>query len=322
MIDIVSIILGIFLALIATICFSMGFVFQKKGLMEGLPELKFDAGIKNLVYSFLEFFKNKIWIAGFLLGIIGWVPFIIAVSLVGILVVQPITSLGLIIFLISAVRILGEKVRKIEIYSAIILGIAPILIAFSRISQIEINLYQFLIPFLIFFTSSIILAILFYLIAKLKKETTLEGIFLTITGVILNAIGTIFTNIFTQAYNDSNVSLLSWTGWAEILFGVFWFDIYHIWLCISLWGMGLFFLLGVIFYQSGFQNAKASIVYLIINSLSIIIPIIVGILVFQQQFENFYLFLIALGLILIGVINLSKFQAHIEEYEQYKNEEA
>jgi len=316
MIDILTIILGIVLALIATICFSMGFVFQKKGLMQGLPELTFNNGIKNLVNSFLEFFKNKVWIIGILLGIIGWIPFIIAVSLVGILVVQPITSLGLIIFLISSVRILNEKIKKIEIYSAILLGIAPVLIAFSQISQININLFDFLIPFLIFFITSIVLSIGFFLIAKLKEDTPMEGIFLTITGVILNAIGTIFTNIFTQAYNDANISLISPFGWAEILFGIFWFDPYHIWLCISLWGMGLFFLLGIFFYQTGFQKAKASIVYLIINSLSIIIPIFVGLLVFQQKFENLYLFIFALGLIIFGVFNLSKFQARLEEYNQ------
>jgi multidrug transporter EmrE-like cation transporter len=257
-----------------------------------------------------------VWITGILLGIIGWttnIPTKLTAIINGI---QPITSLGLIIFLVSSVKILNERVRKIEIYSAILLGIAPILIAFSKISQININLYSFLIPFLIFFIISIGLSIGFYLISKLKEGSALEGIFLTITGVILNAIGTIFTNIFTQAYSDANISLLSPFGWAEILFGIFWFDIYHIWLCISLWGMGIFFLLGVLFYQTGFQKAKASIVYLIINSLSIIIPILVGLFVFQQKFENLYLFIIALGLIIFGVFNLSKFQARLEDYNQ------
>ncbi|TXT67129.1 MAG: membrane protein of unknown function [Promethearchaeota archaeon] len=321
MIDIVTIILGILLALIATVCFSMGFVLQKKGLMQGLPELSFEEGLRSLAESFFEFLTNKIWISGLLLGIIGWIPFIVAVGMVGILVVQPITSLGLIIFLISSVKILDEKVRPLEVYSAVLLGFAPILIAFSKISEITINLYEFFIPFLIFFFVSIILAFVFYFLAKFKKNTSIEGVLITIMGVILNAIGTIFTNIFTQAYQDANVSLFSWSGWAEIIFGIFWFDIYHIWLCISLWGMGIFFLLGVLFYQSGFQKAKASIVYLIINSLSIVIPILVGLFVFQQRFENFYLFLIALGLIIFGVLNLSKFQARIEELEELKDPE-
>ncbi|TFF99899.1 MAG: hypothetical protein EU541_03775 [Promethearchaeota archaeon] len=316
MIDVFSIIVGIILALIATFCFSMGFVFQKKGLTQGLPELEFQSGIKNLIFSFLEFFKNKIWITGFLLGILGWVPYLIGVSLVGLLVVQPITSLGLLIFLVSSVKLLGERIRKTEIITAILLGIAPILIAFSAISRINFNLYDFLIPFLIFFGISTILALLFFFGSKLKEGTPLEGIFLTITGVIINAFGTIFTNIFTQAYSDANISLFSLFGWAEILFGIFWFDIYHIWVCISLYGMGIFFLLGVVFYQSGFQRAKASIVYLIINSLSIIIPLIVGIFVFNQSFEFPLLFLIAIGIILLGVFNLSKYQARIEKYPE------
>lgn len=314
MIDILSIILGIILGLIASFCFSMGFVCQKKGLMQGLPELEFQNGLKNLLYSFLEFFKNKIWITGFLLGFLGWIPYLIAVSLVGIIVVQPLTSLGLLIFLVSSVKLLGEKIKKMEIFTAILLGIAPLLITFSAISRIHFNLYEFLIPFLIFFGVSMGLALFFFFSSKLKEGTPLEGIFLTLTGVIINAFGTIFTNIFTQAYSDANISILSFFGWAEILFGIFWFDIYHIWLCISLYGMGIFFLLGLIFYQSGFQRAKASTVYLIINSLSIVIPLIAGVYVFNQSFEYPLLFLIAMGIILFGVINLSKYQARIEEY--------
>ncbi len=290
--------IGIVLALIATFCFSMGFVCQKKGLTQGLPELEFQNGVKNLLISFSEFFKNKIWITG----------------LVGILVVQPITSLGLIIFLVSSVRILNEKISRMEILTAILLGIAPIFIAFSAISRINFNLYEFIIPFGIFFLISLGIALGFFFLAKLKEGTALEGIFLTITGVIINAFGTVFTNIFTQAYSDANISIFSLFGWAEIVFGIFWFDNYHIWVCISLYGMGLFFLLGLIFYQSGFQRAKASIVYLIINSLSIIIPIMAGIFVFKQTFEFPFFFFIALGIILIGIFNLSKFQAQIEEH--------
>ena len=75
-------------------------------------------------------------------------------------------------------------------------------------------------------------------------------------------------------------------------------------------------MLGILFYQSGFQRGKASIIYLIINSFSIIIPIIVGLAIFQQTLENYYLFFIALGIIIFSVINLSKFQAKLETYSQ------
>ncbi|MBY9007926.1 MAG: hypothetical protein KGD63_14385 [Candidatus Lokiarchaeota archaeon] len=306
--------IGILLALLATFCFSLGFVFQKKGLLQGLPKINFDDTLKNIIKSFYEFFKNKVWITGFLLGIIGWFPFIIAVSYVGIIIVQPVTSLGLIIFLISSVKLLNEKVSKLEVFTAILLSIAPILIAFSKITNIDFDLDEFLIPFLMFLILSIFLSFIFFFLSKIKKESALEGILLTIIGVILSSIGASFTNIFTQALNEANINLISLFGWSEIVFGIFWFDTPHIWLFCSFWGLVIFFMLGILFYQSGFQRGKASVIYLIINSLSVIIPIFVGFAIFQQTLQNYYIFFIALGIIIFSVIILSKFQAKLETF--------
>ncbi len=310
--EITNISSGILLALLATLCFSLGFVFQKRGLMQGLPKINFNDSIINIAKSFYKFFKNKIWIIGFLLGIIGWFPFIIAVSYVGIIIVQPITSLGLIIFLISTVKILNEKVSKLEICTTILLSIAPILIAFSRISNIYFSLDELLMPFLFFLIISIFLSVLFFFISKINKNSNFEGILLTIVGVILSSIGASFTNILTQALSEANIDLVSLFGWCEIVFGVFWFDLAHIWIFFSFWGLVLFFMLGILFYQSGFQRGKASVIYLIINSLSIIIPIFVGFAIFQQTLQNYYLFTIALLIIIFSVIVLSKFQAKLE----------
>ncbi|MBY8983117.1 MAG: hypothetical protein KGD57_09225 [Candidatus Lokiarchaeota archaeon] len=311
-----TLIIGILLAILASFCFSLGFVFQKKGLLQGLPKINFDNDIKNIIKSFYEFFKNKIWITGFLLGILGWFPFIIAVSYVGIIIVQPITSLGLIIFLISSIKLLNEEISKLEVFTAAILLFAPILIALSNVTNIYFDLFDFLIPFLIFFVISIIISIMCFYLSKVKKDSSLEGVLLTIIGVILSSIGASFTNIFTQALSDANIDLVSLFGWVEIVFGIFWFETYHIWLFCSFWGLIIFFMLGILFYQSGFQRGKASVIYLIINSFSIIIPIIVGLAIFQQTLENYYLFFIALGIIIFSVLNLSKFQAKLETYSQ------
>ncbi|TFF96998.1 MAG: hypothetical protein EU547_05590 [Promethearchaeota archaeon] len=318
MIDIFTVIGGIILSLLATFCYAIGFVLQKMGLLQGLPELHFNRGIKTILKSFLQFFENKLWISGFLLSLIGWIPFMVAVSLVGIVVVQPLTGVGLIVSLIASHILLNEKISFIEAISAGLLVFAPLLITFAGITDVSLNLFEFLVPFLIYFILSLIFSSLSFYISKKMNNKRYEATFLTITGVILNANAILFTNIMSQALKDANINLISCFGWAEVIFGIFWFDYYHFWAFISFWGLAIFFLIGFIFYQSGFQKGKASTMYLIINSLSIIIPIIVGIFIFNQNFQNIGLFILAVIIIILADMNLSKYQAEIEKLDEIK----
>ncbi|MBD3211876.1 MAG: hypothetical protein GF311_04635 [Candidatus Lokiarchaeota archaeon] len=254
------------------------------------------------------------------MSMIGWLPFIVAVSLVGIVVVQPITGVGLIVTLFASHILLNEKISLLEVFSAGLLIIAPILITFAGVTNVRIDLFVFIIPFAVYFLASLIFSLICFLLSKRKQNMKIEAV--SLTGVILNANAIIFTNIITQALNEGDINLFSWFGWVKIVFGIFWFDFHHFWACISLWGILFFFIIGFIFYQSGFQKGKASTMYLIINSLSIIIPIIVGIFIFNQRFENILLFIVAVVIILFADINLSKYQAEIEEIEKIKGEKS
>jgi len=321
MIDFVTVIIGTVLALIASFCYSLGFALQKMGLLQGLPELDFKHGLKVTIKSFLTFFENKTWLIGLFLSIIGWFPFMIAVSLVGIVVVQPLTGVGLIVLLLASHIFLNEKISLMEAISAGLLIISPVLITFAGVTDIEFNLFNFLIPFFIYIVISLILSSLCYSVSKRVKKRKNKAIFLALTGVILNANAIIFANIIAQALKGGNINLFSWFGWAEIIFGIFWFEFYHIWAFISFWGIVISFLVGFIFYQSGFQKGKASVLYPVINSLSILIPIIVGIFIFNQTFQNIGLFILAVSIIILADINLSKYQAEIEKIDKMKKSE-
>ncbi|MFW9937412.1 MAG: hypothetical protein ACFFD5_07165 [Candidatus Thorarchaeota archaeon] len=318
MVELSTTILGISLALTATICFNLAFILQKKGLNQGLPEINFDGGIINVIKSFLAFFQNKTWITGFILGILGWFPYIISTGLVGILVVQPLMSLGLVIFVIAAHQVLKEKVTILEIIAIVLLGIVPILITSAGISDVNIDLYSFVGPLLIFLGITLTIGFLCFIISKRKRKTPLEGLFILFTGGIFYAFGLIFTNILAQAITDAHVfPLYFW----EILFGIFWFDYYHLWLFLGFWGMVISNIISITFYQSAFQKGKALTMYPILNSFILIIPLLAGLFVFNQSFMNFPLFFIAVFIVLIANITLSKFQAQIETIEISKKSE-
>ncbi len=305
-------IIGICLTIVASFCFNVAIVMQKKGLKQGLPVIKFEGGVKGFLKSFLEFFKNKSWIGGFFLSILGWIPYMIAQSLVGVLIVSPIMSFGLIFLVIFASRILKEKITYSEFLAMAMLIGAPILIAFSGISANSIDLYKFVIPLLIFILLFGVVGFFCYLIAIKKKGTQWEGISLIVIASLLFSIGAIFTNIFVQAFVDAKIQIISLFGWAEVFFGIFWFEYFHSWVFIGIWIVGITNIVGLVFQQNALHKGKAVLMWPIQNGISIIIPVIAGFFVFNQSVGNPYLFFVAMVMIFIAVVILSKFQADIE----------
>jgi len=132
------------------------------------------------------------------------------------------------------------------------------------------------------------------------------------------AIGGVFTNILAQAIVQANVQL-TWYFGIEIFFGIFWFDYPHLWVFIGWWGLAICNLLSFAFYQSAFQKNRIAVVFPILDSVGLSIPIIAGILVFKQTFNNYFLFFLAIILIFIGTSTLGKFQADIKTMEGKKS---
>ncbi|MBD3256157.1 MAG: hypothetical protein GF383_13755 [Candidatus Lokiarchaeota archaeon] len=316
MISFLTIIIGIVLALISTLCFNMAIIFQKKGLIEG-PEIVFDEGVNGIVKAFKKFFRNKWWMAGAVLGVFGWFPYIFSIGSVGIIITEPVMGIGIVVFVFAAVILLKEQVTWFEYMALGLLAISPVLIALARIKKVNIDFNQLIFPLSLFLLIVVSGSVLCFIIAKIKKDTSLEALFIMFTGSTLFATGGVFTNILAQALIQAEVKI-TWYILFEIGFGILWGDFYHTWVFIGFWGMATFNLSSFVFYQSGLQKGKALVMYPILDSFALVIPIIAGLFVFQQTFENYILFFIATGMIFVGILILSRFQAEIEKMD--KNE--
>jgi len=306
MVDIITVITGIVLVLIALLCFNFAIILQKIGLKEG-PEITFDKGLKGILKSFKTIIKNKWWALGAVLGIVAWFPYIMSIGLVGVMVSLPINSMGIIIMVIAANRLLGEKIKWYEFLAIIIIAISPILIVLAGISNTAINLHLFVFPFIIFFAITFSITIICLILSIKKRGTNLEGFFILLTGSFLLALGNVFTNILAQAVIQANIQL-TWYVWAEIFFGIFWFDYNHLWVFIGWWGLAICNISSFAFYQSAFQKSRVAVVFPVFNSIGITIPLIAGIFVFQQTFNNYFLFFLAILIIFIGTSALGRFQ--------------
>jgi multidrug transporter EmrE-like cation transporter len=317
MVDTYTITLGIILVLIATPMFNLAIIFQKMGLRQG-PEINFDKGFVGVLRAFKELVKNKWWLLGAILGVVAWFPYIMSIGLVGFMVAEPINSIGIIIVVIAANRLLGENVAWYEFLAITILAISPVLIALAGISKVAIDLYEMVFPLTIFLIITFSITIASFIYSQKKRGTNLEGFFVMLTGSFFLAIGGVFTNILAQAIVQANVQL-TWYFGIEIFFGIFWFDYPHLWVFIGWWGLAICNLASFAFYQSAFQKNRIAVVFPILDSVGLSIPIIAGILVFKQTFNNYFLFFLAIVLIFIGTSTLGKFQADIKTMEAKKS---
>ncbi|MHA1669334.1 MAG: hypothetical protein ACTSV5_02020 [Promethearchaeota archaeon] len=324
LVDIITVTVGIFLAVITTICFNLAFVFQKKGLNQATlngVEIKFEGGIKEILKTFWWLVKNKYWAFGFFLGILGWFPYVISIGMIGIIVTEPVMATGFIVFVIAATVILKERVGALEYTAIALLTISPILIAFSGISDVEIDLYGFLPSFFLFLLIVIPISIISLIFAKKKKGTGAEGLFTMFGGAILFALGGVATNILAQALIQTGEGF-QWYTLLELPFGIFWFifggSYVHLWVFIGFWLMTIFNISSVPFYQGGFQRGKLLIMYPILDTIALLLPITAGILVFKQTFTNYPLFFIALVFIVFATVILAKYQLALETIEPEK----
>jgi len=309
---------GITLVLIATPLFHLAVVFQKLGLMQS-EEIKFDKGIKGILLTFKEIAKNKWWLLGTIFGIIAWPMYLMSIGLVGFMVSEPINSIGIILLVIVANRYLKEKIAWYELLAILLLAISPILIAAAGISKVVVDLYAMVFPLIIFLAISGSITIYCFMLSVKTRGTRSEGLYIMLVGSLLLAIGGVFTNILAQAIIQANIKF-TWYFWVEIFFGIFWGDYPHLWVFLSWWLMSITNLSSIAFYQSAFQKERVAIAFPIFDSIGLSIPILAGIFVFQQTFNNYFLFFIGIALILIGTLTLGRFQTEFQslDYNQWK----
>jgi drug/metabolite transporter (DMT)-like permease len=112
--------LGLAAALAASVFFNVGVALQALDAREEPPE-------QGMRLSLLgRLLRRPRWLLGFVLGALGFPLEVLAFAKAPFVVVQPALAAGLILLLVLGVRILGERVGRIEVVGvgAIIVGMA------------------------------------------------------------------------------------------------------------------------------------------------------------------------------------------------------
>lgn len=293
--------IGIFLAIFSSLIFNLGAILQKKGV-EHIPEIKFN----NIFNSVKALFRSKIWIIGLACALGGGIPYALAINYAGVALSQPLLGTGLVFLAIIAVWWLDETLKTTEKIGIAILVIAPIFLSLGEVTNTAVSISDSNFHFrLIIFYSLCILAIslsflLYWKSNKLVSENMAlnSGIFLGAGAIsaqlAILAIYPLLSGPFSYSWNPIFIEFRLESDWFIAIFG----------LIILLLGNAV----ATFVVQIAFQKGKAAIVVPIQSTGNLLLPVLGGVLIFNQTIGNIVLFSIGIGLMLFGTVLLARVQ--------------
>lgn len=129
--------IGIIFALLAMCLFNLAPVLQKSALGR-LPPLSFS----NVWKSVLSLLKDRRWMLGFAVGCLGLIPYVAALRLVGVAVVQPLYGFGFIVLISFSRFVLHERLRPAAKAAIALLVVMPLFIALGDVSGVSYDITQ------------------------------------------------------------------------------------------------------------------------------------------------------------------------------------
>lgn len=265
--------LNLLWAIIAQLCATslnfIGMTIQKKAANE-LPKIGLEAGLIKSVKNFL---LNKEWIFGYVLNSISVILNSVALALAALSIIQPLYGFGLIVLVVFSHFYLKEKITRIDIIGVLI-GIGGIIVIGLTAVQPETLSYTdlltkfFDIRGIIFLGVSLGIAIILYLISE-KITKNISVILLTVSSSIWTATSFLFYKAIASAVRD--------LGFVAAFFGVGWL---YTWSFIGL--IALVSSIGLVMLNIAYQNGQCVIVVPIWSSLQVVLPILAGIIIFEE----------------------------------------
>ncbi|TFF92955.1 hypothetical protein EU546_06875 [Candidatus Thorarchaeota archaeon] len=286
-----GVLLGILLAIVTSLMWNIAPIIQKEalGTMESI-----DLG--GALGQTGALFKNRRWLAGFFLSLIGGVTNLLATQLAGIVVVQPLMNVGLIALVVLSHHRLDEEIDIRAIIGVVVLILTPVFIAFGGVTE----------P--IMFTSYVDLllytAIMLVLVAIMLPGTRRAAILWAPITSLLQALASQYTQWFTLSLFMGSTIV---EGFINGL--------------IPLILLGIFTFVAAVYTVSiGLQRNPAARFNAITGTISMFAVIFGGLYIFSQTMTNPLFYGIGLLFGVLGVILLSRYQDQ-EEVSDFETED-
>jgi uncharacterized membrane protein len=272
-------IIAIIIALTGTIILNIGFALQKSEV-KNLPVIS----LRELKSTVKAFLACKRWLLGSGLTSLGWLFFLIAISLAPLTVIAPLGNVGVLVLVFLAIVYFKEKLLGYEYIAFILVLVGVLIITLNSTTPVNITNYDSMqLFFLVILISSSVGLLGIIQFSWFPKN---RGTFLGLTSGITGGFGAVFTKTMTLSF-QAPIEL--------ILFFV-----------LFVLSQGLSF----VSLQSAFQRERALIVVPLFNSFSTIVPIIIGLFVFHEIISP--LQFVGILIIIIGSSTLFRFNMQQE----------
>lgn len=279
-------ILAMLFAGIANIMMSLGAVLQKVGA-DDAPEIG-KAPVKETIVGFI---KNKTWLLGVLLALMGFPILLLAFNFGGLIYTQPMVSVGILSIVLYSLIILKEKVSLTEMIGVVLIIIGPILIAYGSLDITSetptISPISPIVSIISYIIVYVIIIVLLFISKTIRGKGKKKAVtFAFITGIFMG----------TAAFSGRLSAL--YTGLTSLFF---------VFMLAGNFGVG------TISSQIMYQQGRAVITLTISNFFNIMLPVIAGIIVLSEKI-NLILSIGVIGII-IGCILVSKIQSGVATSE-------
>lgn len=253
-----------------------------------LPEIRLDD-----TKSMTAMLKSKIWLIGLILGASGGPIYMLSQAIIGVTLAQPLMGTGMIFTVIAGIKYFDEKLSTLEKIGIVAIIGAPLLLALGNVTKVNINLLslEFLQGCLIYYIPCII-GVIFCFIGAKKSEKLAVPCYAMISGILFG-MGAVSSNIGVEA-------IKLWQ-FPELLIGL-----------IFLLGFFLGNMYGTVVVQLAFQKGKITTASSVQSGGNLILPLIGGVLIFNQVILGPIFFVIGVSLIIFGNLILVRVQASIE----------
>ncbi|NHI94338.1 MAG: hypothetical protein EAX96_17735 [Candidatus Lokiarchaeota archaeon] len=283
---IVNTIIGIILALIGAFINNFGLVLQKRQV-----NIKSTASESKGLGDLGQYFKDPLWILGILMQTFIYLPFLVlAFDFLGITLVQPISNGGVIFLVLGLIILVNEKLKNTSEYlGVIILIFGVIIIALGGvIGDITVNI---ILTYIFNFWMIILVILIFSLIcfALVLKFKRIRPMMLGLIAGNSYAFVAVSLQLFTSGLAEIN------HPWSLIL------------IIGGFSGAVIGTVTGILSTQEAFKRSQAIHIIPFSQLTMNIIPIIAGIVVFQQVIQNQVFFWIGVVSIIVGATLLARY---------------
>lgn len=281
------------MTIIASLAWATAAAMQKHGLNRNFPKITLKTFLSQFVSIVKTMAANWLWLSGILIGILGGLVYAQALSMGDLSMIQPLANTTILFTILIGVFLLNERLSKMEWSGLFILLSGAVLIGLSSSQETSVNpssqaLYGFAAVILL-------IAALILVVQRLARKLIPVELTLAVSAGFGFGLANVFLKVITfiaeQQLGQFNV--LDAQTWRVILF------------TLPTLLVALLNVISFVLMQGAFAHGRVSLITPVTTIFSVLIPILAGLLIFQEQASA--LRLIGIVVIIPGAILLSGF---------------